>query len=260
MLISRDVELTYINDAGMSISLSRSGVFHLWDCREQMENAISSEKVMRMDGEMFTNMSKDPRYLEISGFIDAVAGRRQLEGQLKQTFNTGVAGTLEYFHRVDNQRYTIRSFVENTPSVVWNNVRVEFNVHLKCLDPFWYGTEISHSIPAAGLTFNNIGDSVAGFMVTLTGSATQPFIENGAGERITFMSNLSGQTLRIISMPDRSMVERNNVSAMQFLSNRWQRNFFLLGIGSNTIRRGAAAGAGGITATLLYRPRYLGTF
>jgi len=260
MLISRDVELTYINDAGMTISLSRSGVFHLWDCREQMENAISSEKVTQMDGEMFTNMSKDPRYLEISGFIDAVAGRRQLEGQLKQVFNTGIAGTLEYFHRVDNRRYTIRCHVESTPSVVWNNTRVEFNIHIKCLDPFWYGQEIVHTIPTSGLTFNNVGDSVAGFVVTLTGTAAHPFIENGAGKRITFMSNLASQTLRIISMPDRSMVERNNINAMQFLSNRRQRNFFLLGIGSNTVRFGAATGAGTLTATLTYRPRYLGTF
>jgi len=260
MLISRDVELTYINDAGMTISLSRSGVFHLWDCREQMENAISSEKIMRMDGEMFTNMSKDPRYLEITGFIDAVAGRRQMEGELKRVFNTGIPGTLEYFHRVDNRRYTIRCHVENTPSVVWANVKVEYSIHLKCLDPFWYGPELTHAIPPAGLTFNNIGDSVAGFVVTLTGTAAHPFIENGAGERLTFVSNLAGQALRITSMPDRSMIERNNINSMQFLSNRWQRNFFLLGIGSNTVRFGAATSAGTLTATLTYRPRYLGTF
>ena len=260
MLISRDVELVYINDAGITISLSRFGMFHLWDCREQMENAISSEKVMRTDGEMFTYMSKEPRYLEISGFIDAVAGRRQLEGQLKQAFNTGIAGTLEYFHRMDNRRYTIRCYVESTPSVVWNNARVEFNVHLKCLDPFWYGAEITHAIPSAGLTFNNIGDSVAGFVVTLTGSASQPFIASGHDERLTFMGNLTSQTLIITSMPDRSMVTRNNTNAMQFLTNRWQRNFFLLGIGSNTVNFGAAAGASGLTAILSYRPRHLGTF
>jgi len=66
-----------------------------------MENSISSEKVTRMDGEMFTNQSKDPRYLEITGFIDTVAGRRQLEGELKRVFNTGVAQNLSkrfHFH------------------------------------------------------------------------------------------------------------------------------------------------------------------
>ena len=263
MLISRDVVLTYINDLGMTLSTSRGGQFHLWECREQMENSIHSEKVTGMDGEMFTNMSKDPRYLEITGFIDAVAGRRQLEGNLKKVFNTGIPGMLEYFHRVDNRRYTIRCHVESTPTVVWANGRVEYAVHLKCLDPFWYGEEIIRSIPAAGLTFENIGDSVAGFVVTLTGTATHPFIENGALQpppRITFMDNLTSQTLRITSQPDRSMVERNGVNAMQFLSDPLRRSFFLLGIGNNTIRYGAFSGAGGLSASLAYRPRYLGTF
>ena len=260
MLISRDVSLTYINDAGMTLSMARGATFHLWDCREQMENSISSEKVMRMDGEMFTNQSKDPRYLEITGFIDAVAGRRQLESELKRVFNTGVAGTLEYFHRVDNRRYTIRCYVESTPDVVWANARVEYSVHLKCLDPFWYGLEITRTIPASGLTFENIGDSTAGFIVALDGTASHPFIENGNNVRITFMGNISNQTLRFISMPDRSMVERGGVNAMQFLSDPRLRSFFLLNIGTNTVRFGAATGAANLTASLSYRPRYLGTF
>jgi len=260
MLISRDVELSYINDAGMSLSMSRFGTFHLWDCREQMENNISSEKITRMDGEMFTNQSKDPRYLEITGFIDAVAGRRQLEGELKRVFNTGVAGTLEYFHRVDNRRYTIRCYVESTPNVVWANTRVEYQIHLKCLDPFWYGAEITHTIPSAGLTFQNIGDSTAGFIATITGTASQPFIENDTDDRITFMSNLANQPLRIISMPDRVMVERGDANAMQFLSHPAWRNFFLLNIGTNTVQFGAATGAESITTSLSYRPRFLGTF
>ena len=136
MLISRDVILAYINDVGMTLSMSRGGLFHLWDCREQMENTMHSEKITRMDGEMFTNMFKASRYLEITGFIDAVAGRRQLEGEIKKVFNTGVPGTLEYFHRVDSRRYTIRCYVKSTPNVVWANTRVEYAVNLKCLDPF----------------------------------------------------------------------------------------------------------------------------
>jgi len=260
LLISRDVSLTYINDAGMTLSMSRFGAFHLWDCREQMENSISSEKVTRMDGEMFTNQSKDPRYLEITGFIDAVVGRRQLEGELKRVFNTGVAGTLEYFHRVDNKRYTIRCYVESTPNVVWANTRVEYQIHLKCLDPFWHGLEITHTIPADGLTFENIGDSTTGFVATLTGTATQPFIENGDGARITFMNNLTNQTLRIISMPDSVMVERENTNAMQFISHPAWRSFFLLNIGRNTVRFCEASGVGNLIVSLAYRPRYLGTF
>ena len=260
MLISRDVILTYINDVGMTLSMSRGGQFHLWECRENMENSIHSEKITRMDGELFTTMSKDPRYLEIIGFIDAVAGRRQLEGELKKVFNTGIPGILEYFHRSDNRRYTIRCYVGSTPNVVWANGRVEYSVHLKCLDPFWYGQEISHNVPATGLTFNNIGDSLAGFVVTLTGTATQPWIENATHQRITFMGNLTNQTLHIISQPDRSMAERNGVNAMQFLSDPQRRSFFLLNIGANTIRYGAASGVGTISASISYRPRYLGTF
>jgi len=147
-----------------------------------------------------------------------VAGRRQLEGELKRVFNTGMAGTLEYFHRVDDKRYTIRCYVESTPNVVWANTRVEYQIHLKCLDPFWYGAEIIHTIPSAGLTFENIGDSTAGFVATLVGTATQPFIENGDGDRVTLVSNLANQTLRIISMPDGVMVERAGVNAMRFLT------------------------------------------
>ncbi|MCL1878735.1 MAG: phage tail family protein, partial [Defluviitaleaceae bacterium] len=129
-----------------------------------------------------------------------------------------------------------------------------------CLDPFWYGLEITRTIPASGLTFENIGDSTAGFIVALDGTASHPFIENGNNVRITFMGNISNQTLRFISMPDRSMVERGGVNAMQFLSDPRLRSFFLLNIGTNTVRFGAATGAANLTASLSYRPRYLGTF
>jgi hypothetical protein len=150
--------------------------------------------------------------------------------------------------------------VESTPNVIWANARVEYSLYLKCLDPFWYGAEISHTIPADGLEFQNIGDSTAGFIATLEGTATQPFIENGDGARITFVGDIGNQTLRFISMPDRVMVERGGINAMQFLSNPHQRSFFLLNIGMNTVKFGATTGAENLTASLSYRPRYLGTF
>ena len=88
MLVSRDVILTYIIAKGMALSMSFFTPFFLLECREQMQNSISSEKVTGMDGEMFTDMSTDVRHIEIIGFFDAILGRRAMEGKL-----TGSAGS-----------------------------------------------------------------------------------------------------------------------------------------------------------------------
>ena len=260
MLVSRDVILTYINTKGMALSMSFFSPFFLLECREQMQNNIASEKVAGCDGEMFTGMAADVRHIEITGFFDAAIGRRGMEGELKKVFNTGVGGTLEYFHKTDRKRYTINCFLDKAPEVIFNNTRVEFAINLKCLDPFWYGEDITHNIPPYSLTFGNIGDSVTGAVFELSGSASQPFISNGSNSRVTFMGNIASQQLTITSLPDKSMVELNSNNAMKFLSDPARRGFFLLDIGSNTVTYGAASGAGGLSAKLTYKPRYLGAF
>jgi hypothetical protein len=244
----------------MALSMSLFSPFFLLDCRERMQNSIASEKVTGCDGEVFTGMSTDVRYIEMTGFFDAAIGRRDMEGELKRVFNTGFAGVLEYYHKTDKKLYTINCFLEKTPEVIFNNARVEFAINLKCLDPYWYGEEVTHTIPPYTLTFENMGDSKAGVEFELSGSASQPFVFNGAGDRVTFVNNITNQMLKITSLPDKSLVEMNGINAMRFLSNPDQRGFFLLDIGSNTVNYGASSGAAGLSVKLSYKPRYLGTF
>jgi phage-related protein len=242
----------------MALSMSFFSSFFLFDCREQLQNNISGEKLTGCDGEMFTGMATDVRHIEITGFFDAVIGRRAMEGELKKVFNTGCTGTLEYFHKTDRKRYTINCYMEKTPEVIFNNARVEFVINLKCLDPYWYGEEITRSI-SSSLTFVNIGDSVAGAVYELTGSASDPYISNGAS-KVAFIGGLSGRTLKITSLPDKSLVEVGGANAMRYLTDPSRRDFFLLDIGTNTVSYGAASGAGGLSARLIYKPRYLGAF
>ena len=197
MLVSRDVILTYVNQKGMALSMSFFSPFFLLGCREQMQNNISSEKVSGCDGEIFTGMATEARHIEITGFFDAALGRRGMEGELKKVFNTGCGGTLEYYHKTDKKRYSINCFVEKAPDVIFNNARVEFAINLKCLDPFWYGEEIIHNIPPYSLTFTNVGDSTAGVVFELSGTATEPFISKGT-ERIAFIGNISFGIHRIL--------------------------------------------------------------
>ena len=260
MLVSRDVILTYINDKGMVLPMSFFSPFFLLGCREQMQNNISSEKLTGNDGEILTGMSTDIRHIEITGFFDTAVGRRGMEGEMKKVFNTGCAGTLEYFHTVDRRHYTINCLLDKTPEVAWGNARVEFVVNLKCLDPYWYGEEIINQIPPYSFTFMNAGDSTAGFVCELSGSASAPFIKNTSGSEIAFVANLSNGLLKITSLPNKSLVEVNGHNAMKYLTDAARRKFFLLEIGTNTINYGAASGTAGLSAKLAYKPRYLGTF
>jgi hypothetical protein len=221
---------------------------------------MSSEKAAGFDGEIFTGMAVDVRHIEIVGFLDAVLNRRAMEAEIKKVFNVGCEGVLEYYHRKDRKRYTINCFTDKMPDVSFTNARVEFVINLKCLDHFWYGDEITLNIPRYSLTFNNAGDSIAGAVYELAGSASEPFITNVSGKRITYKSGLAGQTLKITSMPNKSMVELAGSNAMRHLTDPARRGFFLLDIGSNTVSYGAASGADGLSVRMFYRPRYLGAF
>lgn len=241
------------------MSMSFFNRYFLLECKEQLQNNISGEKTVGCDGETVTNTSIDVRHIEIAGFFDAALNRRAMEGELKKVFNVGCAGTLEYYHKKDKKRYTISCSAEKMPDVSFANARVEFVVSLKCADPFWYGEEISLAIPKYSLAFENAGDSSAGAVIELTGTANEPVISCGV-KRIAFKNNLSNQTLKIISMPDSSRVEVDGVNAIRYLTDSSQRGFFLLDIGMNTVSYSAKSGANGLSARLIYKPRYLGAF
>jgi phage-related protein len=230
------------------------------ECTERLQNSISSEKGVARNGELFTNMGADTREIEINGFFNATSGRRAMEGNLKNVFNIGSSGTLEYYHTKDLKRYTIACYVESVPDVVFTNNRVEYSISLKCLDPYWYGQEVTLDVPQYSLEFNNAGDSAAGFVAELIGSAVNPRVTNANGDCLRFMKTLAGQTLRITSMPEQAMVELDGSVAMQYLTDTANRRFFTLDIGANTISYTADSGADGLAVSIKYRPRFLGTF
>jgi phage-related protein len=260
MLVSRYVVLTYTNTAGAALSMAFFQPYFLLGCTEQLQNSVSSEKGVNRNGAIFTSMGADVRHIEITGFFNVETGRRVMEGNLKDTFNIGTPGTLEYYHTRDLKRYTITCYVEQVPSVVFANGRVEYTVNLTCLDPYWYGDEITLSVPQYSLTFNNAGDSPTGLTFDIIGSAANPRVFNAGGDGLRFVNTLASQTLHITSMPEQAYVELDGASAMQYLSDAANRRFFMLDIGQNTISYGADSGAAGLSVSIKYKPRYLGAF
>lgn len=260
MLVSRDVILTYINSHNASLSMAFFGRFFFMDCTEQLQNNISSEKTMNCDGERLTRSSLNIRYIEITGYFNEILNRREMEGELKRVFHPSLSGTLEYYHKKDKKRYTISCLVDKMPDVRFANGKVNFVINLKCLDPYWYGEEITVSIPPYSKTFNNIGDSLTGAIFELSGSAVEPFISNQNSDKITVKTTLNNQTLKITSLSDKSLVEINGINAMKYLTDSTQRSFPLLDIGENTISYGAASGAESLNVKVKYRPRFLGAF
>jgi phage-related protein len=257
MLVSKEVVLTYTNPAGASLSMAYFQDFFLLNCSEKLQNNISSEKGVNRNGEIFSNMGADVRSIEITGYINASSGRRAMEGTLKNVFNIGVPGILEYYNTRTFKRYTITCYAEAVPDVVFTNSRVDFTVNLKCLDPYWYGEEITLAVPQYSLTFNNVGDSSAGAVFEIIGSAVNPRISNAKGDSLRFLNTLTSQTLRITSMPELAYVELDGAGAMQYLTDALNRRFFMLDIGQNTISYGADSGAAGLSVSTKYMPRYL---
>ncbi|MDR1559214.1 MAG: phage tail family protein [Clostridiales bacterium] len=260
MLVSKEVVLTYTNAAGASLSMAFFQPFFLLGCTEKLQNNISSEKGVNRNGEILTNMGADARNIEITGYINAASGRRAMEGTLKSVFNIGAPGTLEYYNTKELKRYRIACYAEAVPDVVFTNMRTDFTINLKCLDPYWYGEELALAVPQYSLTFNNAGDSPAGVVFEIIGSAVSPKVSNAKGESLCFMNTLASQTLRITSMPENAYVELDGAGAMQYLTDAVNRRFFMLDIGQNTISYGADSGASGLSVTIKYRPRYLGAF
>ena len=63
-----------------------------------------------------------------------------------------------------------------------------------------------------------------------------------------------------MSVPRQAYAELGGAGAMQYLTDTANRHFFMLDIGRNTISYGAYSGVDGLSASIKYRPRFLGAF
>jgi len=257
MLVSKDVTLIYTNAAAQTLSMSFQSHFFPLECREQLQSRISSEKGVNRDGEIFTNLAADIRHIDINGYFNAASGRRAMEGQLKRVFSISGAGTLEYHNARDSTHYTITAYPEAVPDVNWQNMRVEFAVSLTCLDPYWYGDEKTVTGSGSPLPVTNIGDIYAGAVYELTGSAVNPYVKIG-DKAVAFIGSISGQTLRITAMPEKSFVDIGGVNNMRYLTDANRRAFPLLAAGSNSVAFGADSGS--VSLAVKFKPRFYGAF
>jgi len=257
MLISKDVTLIYTNAAGQSLQMALLSPYFPLDCTEQLQSNISSEKGVNRDGEIFTNQAADIRHIAINGYFNMGTGRRAMEGVMKRVFSISAAGTLEYHNTADFKHYTITAFPETVPEVTWQNNQVEFAINLTCLDPFWYGDEVTVTGSGSPLTVTNAGDIDAGAMFELTGNATNPYVKVG-DKTVAYIGGISGQTLRITATPEKSFVDISGVNNMRYLTDPARRAFPLLAAGQNSVAFGADSGS--VSLSVKYRPRYYGAF
>ena len=257
MLISKDVTLLYTNSAGESVSMAIFTSYFPLECTEQFQSRISSEKGVNRDGEILTNLAADIRHIEITGYFNAASGRRAMEAALKRVFSISAAGVLEYHNAFNLKHCTITAFPEAVPDVVWQNNRVEYTVNLTCLDPFWYGDQTTVSGSGGALAVMNTGDVDAGAAYELTGSAVNPYVKIG-DKAVAYIGSISGQTLRITAMPEKSFVDIGGVNNMRYLTDTARRTFPLLSAGSNSVAFGADSGT--VSLTVKFKPRYYGAF
>lgn len=257
MLISKDVTLIYTNAVGTSLQMALLSPYFPLECTEQLQSNISSEKGVNRDGEIFTNQAADVRHIAVNGYFNAGSGRRAMEGYMKRVFSLFAAGTLEYHNSADSKHYTITALPEMVPEVIWKNNRVEFAVNLTCLDPFWYGDEVSVTGSGSSLAVTNTGDVEAGAVYELTGSAINPYITID-DKTVAYIGTISNQTLRITATPEKSFVDIGGVNHMRYLTDSTRRSFPLLATGQNSVTFGADSGS--VNITIKYRPRFYGAF
>jgi len=282
------MEITYINNNGLSLTLKQRKPFFLTgiDGAGDVKQSVNTFKAPDQDGAFYISSTLDMRNITLEGTIvastpdDAYALRRQF----LQIFSPKVQGVLRYRNRqiscvVEEAGFTAKSreripnfFVSLLcPSPFFESIE-EIRQELAAWDPLLEfqleiispGIEFGSRQPSQIITVDNIGDVSCGCEIIFRalGSVTNPELLNmdtnevirvltamSAGDEIRVYTHFAGK--RVIAID--GTTETNAFSLLDT-----QSSFFQLAPGINTLRYDAEENMDLLEAEVLFRPQFLG--
>lgn len=280
MLTTFDTILIYRNEAGQQVSLAPFSDYWLTKCEDPFTNEIHSTKQVGTHGKFFTGMSINERFITITGEVKHGIDIHMAKRTLELVFNPILDGTLIY--RRDKITADIACKVVEKPNVYWSGKRLQYDLQLVALDPFWKGQSVIESIalmtkmfhfplaiPSSGVVFGwrrqtlesefiNRGNAESGFVAKLTsptGTVVNPEVKNMVtGQQIKL--NYTMQKNDIIEITSSLQVKRvfiNGISSFKYLDVA-NTKFFLLAVGTNKIGYNADANVSNLNVFVTYVP------
>jgi len=284
MLVSPNVTLRYINEAGHNLAFNFFSDFVIEKCEEQLPNQIFSIKQGGVHGKFFTGMSTDERHIRLIGTVRPGLTSTAALVSLQRVFNPTISGILHYENRLmPRLSKSIPCRLEELPQVYWNR-GLRFDIVLTSLEAFWRGQGVTEVIaetqkmmrfpiviPGGGAAFGvrrsgldsifeNAGNVESGFEVTFRakgGTVTNPEIYNvNTGKRIRINYTMqANDTITVINQLQEKRVFVNGENGFRFLDSP-NTNFFLIDVGENRIGFRADENVSNLSVMIRYIPNF----
>ncbi len=282
------MELTYINEDGVSITLKQNRPYFLskLDGTGNIRQTVNTFKAPNQDGAFYISSTLDMRNIILEGTIvadnpdDAYAKRQHF----LQVFSPKLNGTLVYRNK------QISCVVEEAAFTVSTRQRIpNFFVSLLCPSPFfetleevreelasWIpllefeleipmtGMEFGIRQPSQIITVDNIGDVSCGCEIVFRalGTVTNPELLNiDTGEYVRLLTTMSaGDELRVHTQfaSKRVVSISGSVITNAFSLLDTSSVFFQLAAGLNTLRYDASVNMELLEVSIYFRPQFLG--
>lgn len=282
------MELTYINEDGVSITLKQNRPYFLskLDGTGNIRQTVNTFKAPNQDGAFYISSTLDMRNIILEGTIvadnpdDAYAKRQRF----LQVFSPKLNGTLIYRNK------QISCVVEEAGFTVSTRQRIpNFFVSLLCPSPFfetleevreelasWIpllefeleipmtGMEFGMRQPSQIITIDNIGDVSCGCEIVFRalGTVTNPELLNiDTGEYVRLLTTMSaGDELRVYTQfaSKRVVSISGSVITNAFSLLDTGSLFFQLAAGLNTLRYDASVNMELLEVSIYFRPQFLG--
>ena len=282
------MELTYINEDGVSITLKQNRPYFLskLDGTGNIRQTVNTFKAPNQDGAFYISSTLDMRNIILEGTIvadnpdDAYAKRQHF----LQVFSPKLNGTLVYRNK------QISCVVEEAGFTVSTRQRIpNFFVSLLCPSPFfetleevreelasWIpllefeleipmtGMEFGMRQPSQIITVDNIGDVSCGCEIVFRalGTVTNPELLNiDTGEYVRLLTTMSaGDELRVYTQfaSKRVVSISGSVITNAFSLLDTSSVFFQLAAGLNTLRYDASVNMELLEVSIYFRPQFLG--
>lgn len=294
MLQKRHEKIIYENDRGERVEIAYSFPFLLQGFigADGTDTNITSSKGVGQDGTTITNVSLEPRPLQIIGKVKendkATLAKRR--AKLLQVFNPKVQGWLQYEYGDVKRR--IRCQVESAPTFsmpfkIFNVL--DFIVYLVAPNPYWQslnqskaeiaiwrgafefplelvdeGIEIGFREPSLIVNVFNQGDVACGIKIQFKALATveNPSLFN-VNTREYFKINKTMEAGEVVTITTHFQNKRVELNKNGVISNAFnyidpQSTFLQLDVGDNLFRYDADEGIDNLEVSIWHTPQHLG--
>lgn len=147
LFVSRHVTLTYENERGRSIQLGYGTPFLITagGGQEEHRNNVYGVPAPGRHGESKTDARLGRRYIGLVGEVRSNVDNEDAREEIHNAFNPTLNGTLTSLNTRTGVRRWIKCIPEELPAIRWNK-RLEFDIRLVALDPFWKGRPLTVNI------------------------------------------------------------------------------------------------------------------